>query len=129
MNQVQYNGHFGCYACSHMGVQLVGSGKYPNLPYENLPMAQDRTHQSIRAAMMMNRFHEGQKGASEMLLLRHFDTARGNGMDDLHPFYEGVAKFYCGLLIGHLGGHAPDALRTMNLRMQGVRTPIQMARK
>ncbi|KAE8752120.1 hypothetical protein FOCC_FOCC001282 [Frankliniella occidentalis] len=130
MNQHQYNGEWGCYCCNHHGIFLDGSMKYPLLPFQDLPEAEDRTHNSIHAAMLRGYFFEGQKGASEIIHLNHFNMASGNGMDDLHPFYEGVAKFYFDLLVSDvLRRNAAPALRTMNLRMNGVRTPTQMSRK
>ncbi|KAK3923610.1 Frizzled and smoothened-like protein O [Frankliniella fusca] len=63
-----------------------------------LPVAQDRPDNSIRRAMEMRGLFELQKGAAKVMHLRHFDLARGNGMDDLHPSYEGVAEFYFNLL-------------------------------
>ncbi|KAE8739587.1 hypothetical protein FOCC_FOCC014917 [Frankliniella occidentalis] len=130
MNQHQYNGEWGCYCCNHHGVFLDGSMKYPLLPFGNLPEAEDRTHDSITAAIEVGHFFEGQKGASEIMNLNHFNMASGNGMDDLHPFYDGVSKFYFGLLVSDvLRGNARQALRAMNLRMSEVRTPTQMSRK
>lgn len=129
MNQHQYNGIYGCFLCTNRGIRLEGSNKYPLLPYEDLPMAADRTHQSISEAMLRDEFFEGQLGFSVIMDLELYDMAKGNGMDDLHPFYEGVACFYLDLLIGRLGAQAAGVLRDINYRMSTVRTPIQMARK
>lgn len=129
MNQHQWNGQYGCFLCTNRGIQLEGSNKYPLLPYEDLPMAEDRTHQSISEAMLRNEFFEGQIGFSVIMDLEFYDMAKGNGMDDLHPFYEGVASFYLDLIIGRLGAQAEGVLRDINFRMSPVRTPIQMARK
>ncbi|KAJ1526390.1 hypothetical protein ONE63_009531 [Megalurothrips usitatus] len=102
--------------------------KYPLLPYGDLPQAEDRSHDSNLAAMERNQFFEGQKGPSEVMLLEHFDLAKGNGMDDLHPFYEGVTAFLTDLLINSLGNPG-QTLGVANRRMQQVRTPVQMSRK
>lgn len=129
MNQHQWNGQHGCFLCTHQGIWLEGSMKYPILPYQDLPMSVDRTHESISNAMLRNEYFEGQLGFSVIMDLESYDMAQANGMDDLHPFYEGTAEHYTGLLISRLGNRAAGVMATIDLRMSTVRTPIQMARK
>lgn len=128
LNMSQYNGYYGCFLCTHRGVQLGGSGKYPLLPYQDLPAAQNRSHESIRDGMLRNEFFEGHLGPSQILLLEHYDMARGNGIDDLHAYYEGVASFLFELLVPLLHDEE-EALRIIDHRMNSVRSPIQISRK
>ncbi|KAK3918508.1 High glucose sensor RGT2 [Frankliniella fusca] len=128
MNMMQYNGQFGCFLCTHYGIHLGGSRKYPILPYANIPNAQDRSDVSIRAAMQRNEFFEGQLGPSVVMLLRHFDLARGNGIDDLHAYYEGVADFLFENVIAVLYD-TEEAFNIIDLRMKSTRSPIQISRK
>jgi len=127
LNMIQYNGYYGCFCCTHQGIQLGGS-KYPLLPFPNLPAAQDRTDESMRAAMLRNEFYEGHYGPTQLMLLEHYDLARGNGIDDLHAYYEGVASFLFELLVP-LFWNEEEAFRTIDLRMKLIRTPIQISRK
>lgn len=128
MNMMQYNGQYGCFLCTHCGIHLGGSRKYPVLPYGDLPIARDRTDTSIREAMQMNEFFEGQVGPSEVMLLQHFDLAKGSGLDDLHAYYEGVAAFAFETLLPLLYDEE-EAFNIIDLRMKSTRTPIQISRK
>ena len=150
LNQTQHNGHSSCPFCTHVGVSIPdGPCKFPApgtvlmLPRRVrgedvlvryvVPECQPRTPESMREDLLQantsGQLVRGIKpGLCPLFHMRGFGLGHFCSPDDLHPIYEGVAKFHTSLLVSqcHLN---EDRQRIVGNRMLAVKTPSNISRK
>jgi hypothetical protein len=131
--------HYGCTFCNIQGVHDGDSIRYPILPYPEMPPYEARTRNVMMEQMLQVQMAlengeqikiEGIAGISALANLDHFDISEGNAMDDLHPIFEGAAKFHTDILIETVGAMTKaEKERIINLRLRSIKAPREMSRK
>ncbi|KAK3912918.1 Halomucin, partial [Frankliniella fusca] len=138
----KWDSECGCTYCTHRGVRVAGSQRYPFVNMQGIPPFHDRSHEGMIAAMInvhQNndvQNYEGHKGLSPLMLLEpYLDLREGQAVDDLHQDHEGSAADLTELLLT-----TPDARRNRNLanvallraiddKMLSIKTPGRISRK
>ena len=132
---------FGCTYCTHQGVRVAGSQRYPEVNLQGIPPFQDRTHDGMIASMIQAQRDDniediqGHKGTTNLMLLEHLDLRDGQAVDDLHQDHEGAAQDLTELLLT-----TPEAridprmtyetlLRAINAKLLKIKTPSRVSRK
>lgn len=141
LNLSKWDSQYGCTYCTHRGIRVAGSQRYPTVNLAGIPPFNDRSHQGMVAAMRqveenpnVDNF-EGHKGATALLLLPHLDLRDGQAQDDLHQDHEGGAAHITELLLttahARVIGDMPFAalIRAIDERMLSQKTPQGISRK
>ncbi|KAK3910089.1 Halomucin [Frankliniella fusca] len=154
LNMAQYSGSLGCPFCEHQGIKLLGSMRYPipgtvvnrvrvirrqeYIERVVIPPAPLRTDNGIRNAMTYIGEHPGVGrirgviGPSNVMLLPHFDLAKGCSTDDLHPIYKGITETFTGLLLDGVQGVyniGVNERAIITRRLESILTPSHITRK
>ena len=132
---------YGCTYCTHRGIRLGGSERYPEVNLEGIPPFHDRTHEGMIAAMIrvardpQDQLFEGHWGPSALMLLNHLDLHEGQAHDDLHQDHEGVTADLTELILTVEGARVVAGMSTANLlraidaRLLTIKTPSRLSRK
>lgn len=132
---------FGCTYCTHQGVRVAGSQRYPEVNLQGIPPFQDRTHDGMIASMIQAQRDDniedsqGHKGPTVLMLLEHLDLRDGQAVDDLHQDHEGAAQDITELLLT-----TPEAridarmayetlVQAINAKLLKIKTPSRVSRK
>ncbi|KAK3933039.1 Insulin-like growth factor-binding protein complex acid labile subunit [Frankliniella fusca] len=140
LNMKDVTGHYGCTFCTHVGVSRGrGPVKFPvrpNPPEYDFEEPVLRSDDSIRNGMMTAQPVRdgdvlGVKGPSQLMRLLNFDLFVNQVTDDLHPWFEGVAKFHTELMLQRRKPWSipSDELPTVNRRIHLSVTPTTLSRK
>lgn len=132
---------FGCTYCTHQGIRVAGSQRYPEVNLQGIPPFQDRSHQGMINAMIQVQRDpiidaiEGHKGTSILMLLEHLDLRDGQAEDDLHQDHEGSAADLTELLLTTRDARAVpnmtyEALvQAIDARLLTIKSPSRISRK
>lgn len=136
---------YGCTYCTHQGIRVADSQRYPELNLDGIPPFADRSHDGMIAAMLRleeepNLDHlQGHRGPSHLMLLPHLDLRDGQAHDDLHQDHEGCAKDITELLLTVRDARVDEempyiqlvraAIRAIDARLLHIKTPSRISRK